>query len=103
MRYILIFWALPLVVFWGWFGLSYYDMNFGYVMLTRKLHDLVFQIYGEILGLDPAAIPWLLAKTFVFDTFLVLGIWAFRRRREIAAWGRRVRERYSSTESARST
>ena len=38
MRYIIALWALPLVIFWGWFGLSYFDMNFGYVMLTRQVH-----------------------------------------------------------------
>jgi hypothetical protein len=103
MRWILILWALPLAVFWGWFGLSYYDMNFGYVMLSRGLHDLVFELYGELLGLEPAAIPWLLAKAFVIDTLILFGILAFRRRRAIAAWIQRRRERYSGVEPARST
>ncbi|PSJ61829.1 DUF6105 family protein [Kumtagia ephedrae] len=103
MRWILILWALPLAVFWGWFGLSYYDMNFGYVMLSRGLHDLVFELYGELLGLEPATIPWLLAKAFVIDTLILFGILAFRRRRAIAAWIQRRRERYSGVEPARST
>lgn len=85
MRYILVFWALPLGLFWGWYFLSLNDINFGYLMLSRQVHDLVFQLYGEMLGIDPATIPWLLAKAFALDTLLIAAIFAFRRRREIAA------------------
>jgi hypothetical protein len=92
MRYLLALWALPLVLFWGWFGLSFYDINFGYVMLTRQVHDLLFELYGEILGLDPKTIPWLIAKACIFDTLILMAIWAFRRRREIQASWRRWRE-----------
>ena len=94
MRYVLTIWALPLIVFWGWFGLSYYDINFGYLMLSRRVHDLYFQISGQLLGLDPADIPWLFLKACVFDTLILLAIWAFRRRRELAAWVRQRRERF---------
>lgn len=100
MRYVLALWALPLVIFWGWFGLSYYDINFGYVMLTRQVHDLLFQLYGEILGMDPAGLPWLVAKACVFDTLILLGIFALRRRRQIAAYVRTLRQRYAGAESA---
>jgi hypothetical protein len=86
MRWLLIIWALPLAIFWGWFGLSYYNMNFGYVLLTRQAHDLLFGLYGQILGLDPATLPWLLVKACVFDSLFLLAIWAFRRRRELRAW-----------------
>ena len=86
MRWVFGAWALPMGIFWGWFFLSYYDMNFGYVMLTRQVHDLFFGLYGEMLGVDPATIPPLVAKACIIDTLLILAIWAFRRRREIAAW-----------------
>ncbi|MBS3651376.1 hypothetical protein KEU06_22430 [Pseudaminobacter sp. 19-2017] len=97
MRIILALWAAPLLAFWGWFGLSYYDMNFGYVLLTREAHELIFQLYGEILGIDPVTIPSLVAKACVFDTFILLGIWAFRRRRNLRAWLARneVRSRFA--------
>jgi hypothetical protein len=94
MRYVLAIWALPLVIFWGWFGLSFYDMNFGYVMLTRKVHDLLFELYGNMLGLDPVTIPWLVAKACIIDTLILLAIYAFRRRRQITAWVIATRERY---------
>ena len=94
MRWILGIWAAPLIIFWGWYFISLNNLHFGYVMLSRPLHDLVFELYGQMLGLDPATIPWLVAKACVIDTLLLLAIWAFRRRREIGAWLRSVRERY---------
>ena len=72
--------------FWGWYFLSLNDMNFGYVMLTREVHDLLFQLYGEALGVEPSTIPPLVAKACILDTLLILAIWAFRRRKAIAAW-----------------
>ncbi len=88
MRYLFAAWAAPLVLFWGWFFLSLNDMNFGYVMLTRRMHDFVFQIYGQILGIDPATIPSLVAKACVFDSMFLAALYAYRRRRQIMAWWR---------------
>ena len=82
MRWILAAWALPLVIFWGWYFLSPINLHFGYVMLTRHVHDIVFQLYGEMLGIDPALLPGLVAKACILDTVLLLAIWAFRRRAE---------------------
>jgi hypothetical protein len=94
MRYILIFWALPLGLFWSWYFLSVSDMSFGFFMLSREVHDLVFRIYGDVLGIEPAAIPPLVARACVFDTFVVFAILAFRRRRAIREWMAERRERY---------
>jgi hypothetical protein len=86
MRWIFAAWALPMGIFWGWYFLSLNDLNFGYVMLTRQVHDLLFELYGQALGVEPATIPPLVAKACILDTLLILAVWAFRRRREIAAW-----------------
>lgn len=94
MKYVLAAWAAPLVLFWGWYFLSLNDINFGSVYLSRALHDLVFKLYGDILGIDPAGIPGMIAEACVLDTGLLLAIWAFRRRRELAAWIRARYERY---------
>ena len=96
MKYVLMAWAAPLALFWGWFFLSANDINFGTVYFSRALHDLVFELYGKILGIDPATIPWLVAKACIFDTFLLLGIWAFRRRKELRVWINDLRARYLS-------
>jgi hypothetical protein len=89
MKWFLILWAGPVALLISWYGLSYYDMSFGFFMLTRQTHDLVFQIYGGILGIPPETIPPLVARAIVFDSLIVFSIIAFRKRREIAAWWRR--------------
>lgn len=86
MRYILIFWAVPMALFWGWFTLSYYDMNFGWLILSRLVHDFAFQFYGDILGIDPATIPPLVARACVVDTAIIFGIYGWRRRADVRAW-----------------
>ncbi|CAG1011083.1 hypothetical protein RHIZO_03916 [Rhizobiaceae bacterium] len=94
MKYVFAVWATPLVLFWGWYFLSLNDIHFGYIMLTRQAHDLIFQLYGQMIGMDPQAIPMLVAQACIFDTGLIVAIWAFRRRREIRAWAVEMLVRY---------
>lgn len=88
MKWVLFFWALPLAILGSWYTLSYYDMNFGYLILSRQMHDLVFQVYGNILGLPPDDIPPLVLKAIIVDTLLLIAIMSFRRRKAIFAWWR---------------
>lgn len=103
MRYLIALWVSPLVLFWGWYFLSLNDINFGYLILSRRLHDLLFQLYGEMLGIDPTTIPGLLARACVFDSFLVAGLIAFRKRKAIVTWCRVQHSRYFGERSAPST
>ncbi|CAN7261259.1 MULTISPECIES: DUF6105 family protein [Ensifer] len=89
MKWFLILWACPVMFLAAWYGLSYYDMSFGFFMLTRQTHDLVFQVYGNVLGIPPESIPPLVARAIIVDSFIVFGIIAFRKRRELAVWYRR--------------
>ena len=86
MKWILILWAMPLALLGSWYYLSYYDMNFGYLMLSRPMHDLVFQIYGNVLGIPPADIPPLVMKAVCIDSLVLFAIFAFKRRKSIRAW-----------------
>ncbi len=86
MKWFLILWAGPVLLLGAWYGLSYYDMSFGFFMLTRQTHDLVFQIYGNILGIPPENLPPLVARAIALDSLIVLSIVAFRRRRQIITW-----------------
>ena len=88
MRAFLLAFVLPMGFFWSWYGLAANDMSFGMFFFSRDMYDLVFNTYGEMLGVDPAILPPLLIRACVVDTLIVLGIWAFRRRRDIAAWWR---------------
>jgi hypothetical protein len=94
MRYVFALWALPIGLFWGWYFLSLNDFSLGYAILSRPLHDMVFQLYGNILGVDPESIPSLVAKACVIDTLILLAILAFRRRRRIRTWFQARRERH---------
>ena len=86
MKWFLIFWLGPIVFLSGWYWLSYYDMNFGIFMLSRQVHDLTFEVYGQVLGVPPESIPPLVARAIAVDSLVVLAIIAFRRRKKIAAW-----------------
>jgi hypothetical protein len=88
MRWILIFWAMPITLLGTWYGLSYNDINFGYLMLSRQMNDFVFQLYGQILGLPPEILPGMVLKAIVVDSLLLFSILAFRRRKQILAWWR---------------
>jgi hypothetical protein len=93
LKWFLILWFLPISLMGAWYGLSYHDINFGFLMLSRQVHDMVLQIYGNMLGMEPDAIPPLLLKAIILDSLILLGIAAFRWRRGIAA---RVKARYAA-------
>jgi hypothetical protein len=88
MKWLLFLWAGPVVLLFGWYFLSLNDMSFGIFMLTREAHDLVFRIYGNILGIDPALLPPMVLRAIAVDSLFVLALVAFRRRRKIEAWWR---------------
>ena len=100
MKWVIIFWALPIAILGTWYGLSYYDMNFGFVILSRPMHDLVFQIYGNILGIPPEDIPLLVVRALMLDTVLLVLVMAYRRRARIMAWWRARQEKKGSPEAA---
>ena len=101
MKWLLYGWGGPVLFLGLWYGLSYHDMSFGFFMLTRETHDLVFQIYGSALGLPPESVPPLVLRAIIVDTFLVFGIFALRRRKKIMAWWRARQEAKSSPLAAR--
>ncbi|MEM7068977.1 MAG: DUF6105 family protein [Pseudomonadota bacterium] len=78
MRAILILWAIPLILFWGWYGLSAYDLSFGLYFLERDFHDLIFRIYENMTGVPAEDIPGWLAGIFFVDTLIILAVAALR-------------------------
>jgi hypothetical protein len=83
MRIILTLWAVPLCLFWSWYALSFYDISFGTIFFSRGLHDLVFEVYGNALGVPPGEVPVMAAWACTIDTALIGAIAAFRWR---AGW-----------------
>jgi len=89
-RKLMLFWLAPIAFFWAWYYLSFYDA--GLVFFSRATHDQVFNMYGTLLGIDPASIAPMVAKSLVIDSLILFAILAFRKRRSIAAQVRRYRE-----------
>jgi hypothetical protein len=78
LRILLTLWFIPLVLFWGWYALSANDISFGFHILSRNVHDLVFEIYANVLGVDASDIPGLIAGACAFDSAFILAIAAYR-------------------------
>jgi Family of unknown function (DUF6105) len=92
MRYFLLFWLFPVGFLVGWYVLSVNDWSGGMWFFSRDMHDMVFGIYGDVLGIAPETIPPLVFKALVLDTFIILGLIALRRRKSIMEWVRVRRE-----------
>jgi hypothetical protein len=101
MKTLLLLWALPITILGAWYGLSYYDMSFGIFMLTRDAHDLVFQIYGNILGIAPETIPPLVLRAIIVDSLILFAIIGYRRRKQIKAWWMARQEKSSEGSDVR--
>lgn len=80
LRALFLLWALPIGLFGMWYGLSVNDMSFGTIMFSRALHDHVFAIYGNILGVDPETLPPMILKALITDTLFVFSFIAYRKR-----------------------
>jgi hypothetical protein len=96
MKWFLIFWAGPLAFLGGWYWLSYNDISFGTFILSRQAHDLIFAIYGKVLGVPAADVPLMIAKALVVDSLFVVGLFAFRKRAKVIAWVQTRREAHAS-------
>ncbi|MEL6504673.1 MAG: DUF6105 family protein [Pseudomonadota bacterium] len=82
MRILLTLWLAPIFCLLVWYGLSYNDWNFGTTIFSRQLHDLVFGLYGKILGVDPSVVPIMAAKAIALDSLIVVAIIAYRLRKK---------------------
>ena len=82
MRYLLALWFIPFALFWGWYGLSAYDIDLGSIFLSRDFHDHMFVIYGNMLGVEPTLVPGLIAGAFAVDSAILFGIAAFTSRKD---------------------
>lgn len=78
MRILLTLWAAPLALFWGWYGLSAYDLSFGTRFLSREVHDVVFDVYGRTLGMAARDVPGAIASACAFDTAVIMAIVSWR-------------------------
>ncbi len=81
LRALILLWALPILLFGTWYGLSVNDISFGTLMFSRELHDHVFAIYGRVLGVEPDAIPMMIVQALITDTLILFAFIAYRKRK----------------------
>ena len=93
MRVLLVLWFVPIALLLAWYTLAANDWNMGTRMFSREMHDLVFGLYGKILGMDPKDLPAFAAKAIVVDSLIVLAIAAFRWRK---SWWPKVSQYFRS-------
>jgi len=96
MRWFLFFWFAPMSFLVLWLTLASHDISGGTIFFSRALYDQVFGLYGAALGLPPESLPPMVIRALAVDSTVVLGIFAFRRRRAIAAAVRSWRQSRSS-------
>ncbi|WP_062202716.1 DUF6105 family protein [Aureimonas sp. AU12] len=96
MRWFLGLWFVPITFLVLWFALAANDINLGTFFFSRAMYDLVFTMYGNVLGIPPADLPPMVARALMLDSAIVLALYVFRRRKPITAW---VRSRYERSGS----
>lgn len=69
-----------MVLLGAWYGLSANDINFGTHILSRRMHDLTFQIYAQTLGVEVSDLPGLFVRALIFDSILIGCFVAYRKR-----------------------
>jgi Family of unknown function (DUF6105) len=92
MRYFLLFWVLPVGGLALWLFMASNDYSFGMMFFSREMFDLVFGVYADILGVDPAILPPLVYKALVVDTLIVAALFALKRHKDIIAWWKARRD-----------
>jgi len=70
MRTIFFLWLFPIVFFWGWHFLSFYDVG-GAFFLTKDFNTHIYTIYGNILQMPAADVPMALAWIFFVDSIIL--------------------------------
>ena len=76
-------WLSPIVLFAAWLSLSSLDLSFGLPFMTRSAHDLVFDAYRQILGIERDALMALIRNALILDAVLLAAIIAWQRRAQI--------------------
>ncbi len=79
-RALILLWALPIILFGIWYGLSVNDINFGTLMFSRAMYDHIFALYSNALGVSPQDLPTMILKAVITDTVLVFTFIAWRKR-----------------------
>lgn len=84
-------WFGPLLFLCVWLAVASTGLGPTGSFFSREYYDQVFGLYAIALGVDPDSLPPLVWRALGIDGAVVLAIFAFRRRKRIAAFlGSRV-------------
>lgn len=86
MKYLLLFWGIPVGFLALWYGLSINDMHMGMHFFSREFNDRVFNIYAGIFGIDPQVIRDSLMKTLIIDSIFVCLVVYFKPFSRLKNW-----------------
>lgn len=58
----------------GWYVLSYHNIHFGIIYLSRAFHDHYFQTAGQMLNLPADVIPPMIGSLFLLDLLIIAAV-----------------------------
>ena len=91
MKYLIIFWGIPVGLLSLWHVLSMNDLNFGLFFLSREFNDTYFGIYSKITGVEVDAIRASLPRILLIDTVFVFAVVYFKPFSRLRNWWKNYR------------
>lgn len=88
LRYLLIFWGIPVGALALWYYLSINDISFGVFLLSREFNDSYFGIYSRVLGVEVDVIRDSLTRVLLIDTVFVFAVVYFKPFSRLRNWWR---------------
>ena len=91
LKYLIVFWGIPVGLLAVWHVLSMNDINFGLFFLSREFNDTYFGIYSQITGVEVDAIRASLPRILLVDTVFVFAVVYFKPFSRLRNWWKNYR------------
>lgn len=98
MRYLLVFWGIPVGGLALWYYLSINDISFGVFLLSREFNDSYFAIYSKVLGIDVDVIRGSLMRVLLVDSIFVFAVVYFKPFSRLRNWWKNRNTEINSTD-----
>ena len=98
MRYLLVFWGIPVGGLALWYYLSINDISFGIFLLSREFNDSYFAIYSKVLGIDVDVIRGSLMRVLLVDSVFVFAVVYFKPFSRLRNWWKNRNTETNSTD-----
>lgn len=91
MRYLILFWGIPVGFLALWHVMSMNDISFGIYFLSREFNDTYFGIYSQVTGVDVDTIRGSLPRILLIDTVFVFAVVYFKPFSRLKNWWKNYR------------